>query len=259
MDFFKENLREVLYKRPSVAMEIARSYNILAPLQELRNLVGGVYDSVDCSLYSKFELHSLVNAIVMNNYCGESYIKSCLVERFIKEDVVAAFEIKANSSRLDFLRINGDTISYEIKSEYDSLKKLEKQVNNYEELFEYNYIVIDKKHLKKAIQLIPKNYGILIVDGDLKEIKKAKKNSLINCQKQLNLFTKKELYTHFGESKAEVLQKFTCPAINKQFKSMLKKRYLNKWNFLRDNKANILPIDYQFFFRHNISPKLLYL
>jgi len=46
--------------------------------------------------------------------------------------------------------------------------------------------------------------------------------------------------------------------INSAFKLMLKKRYFKKWNFLKANLDQILPIDYQYFFYHNIQPAVIY-
>ncbi len=255
----------MLYKKISrtdidtnLATELARSYNILAPISSLRSLLKSAFKDEDFSSFSKFELHLCMNEIWCDKYYGESKIKSLLVNYFIQEDV-AAFEINANNSRLDFLAINGDTNSYEIKSELDSLKKLPKQVHDYESLFEYNYVVLDKKHLTEARKLISSHYGIFIIDGDnLQRKRKAKRNQAIHSSSQLNLFTKKELYDFFGRTEKGIIAKYTKKQINEIFKEMLKKRYSKRWMFLKEHKKDILPIDYQYFFHHNIPPSVIY-
>ena len=100
--------------------------------------------------FARYELHKLINETIIHNYNGEVKIKALLVDHFIKDNAVSCFEIKANKSRLDYLRINGSSISYEIKSELDNLLKLKKQVNDYSTLFEYNYVVIHSNHLKEC-------------------------------------------------------------------------------------------------------------
>lgn len=241
---------------------LARTYSVLANQLTLKRILSGFFKETNFDNYSKFELHSLVNEILYNNYTGEIKVKALLVDYFTKQNVISAFEIRANNSRLDFLRVNGKSISYEIKTELDTLTKLQKQVSDYQDLFEYNYIVIDEKHFDNAVKLIPATYGIFIVKQDkLKEERKAVLNNTLNPHKQLSLFTKKELNKHFKDYNNNVnavLTDFSEEKINNIFKEMLKERYLPKWYFFLENKSEILPIDYQYFFNHNIKPKIIY-
>lgn len=242
------------------AMEIARTYNVLASTNTFRKVLSSVFTKVDLASYTKFQLHSLFNEIILNNYYGELFVKSLLVDYFIQEDVVAAFEIKTNNSRLDFLQVNGSTISYEIKSAVDNLQKLKRQIEDYTKLFEYNYVVIGKNHLSDIRKELPEKYGIYIVEkGKLREKRKALKNSLINPKFQLSIFTKKELIENFNSSKIyRILKEFSANKINVTFREVLKRRYYKKWQFLFDNKDEILPVDYQYFYHHNITPSIIY-
>lgn len=241
------------------AMEIARSYSVLSPKKVLSDVLSSVIENVDLSGYSKFELHKLYNSIILSNYSSEQLIKSLLVDYFTDEKVITAFEIRTNESRLDFLRINGHSISYEIKSEVDNLLKLKKQVLNYSELFEFNNVVVGKKHLFKVREMLPSSYGIFIEDnGELFEKRKAKKNRNISPERQLEIFTKKEISHFFKTDTKNILDLFSPKEINSIFKEALKTRYSKKWNFLCENRQDILPIDYQYFYHHNITPSLIY-
>ncbi len=242
---------------------LARSYNILDFRQNLENIVSyAFYDSSHVKQYSKKELHSIINEVLYTYHKGENTLKAKLVELFIKKNVTAAFEIKVNNSRVDFLTVNGESKSFEIKSELDNLTKLSKQVNDYEKVFDYNYIVIDEKHYTNALKLIPEHYGIMVLkDNSLIERKASTLNSKLDCTAQLELFTKKEFSQFFkikDISVEEVLINFEPNEINFFFKEMLKGRYRKKWNFLLSNLDSILPIDYQFFFNHNIRPEVIY-
>ncbi len=242
-----------------LAMEIARTYSVLSSRKMLNDVLSSVIEDVDLSGYSKFDLHKLCNSIILSKYSSEQLIKSLLVDYFLDESVIAAFEIRTNESRLDFLRINGHSISYEIKSEVDNLVKLEKQVLHYSELFEFNNVVVGKKHLSKVREIIPSGYGIFIEEnGKLVEKRKAKKNNNISSERQLNIFTKKEINQFFKIDTKSVLDLFSPKEINSIFKEALKSRYSKKWNFLCQNKQDILPIDYQYFYHHNITPNLIY-
>lgn len=241
------------------AIEMARSYNVLANFPKLQSLLTSIFSDTDFSHYTKYQLHQIINDAVLSHYRGEIYIKHLLVNHFIQRNAIAAFEIKTYESRLDFLRINGASISYEIKSEVDSLQKLPRQTKDYSNLFEYNFLVLDNIHLKKARKMIPDNYGIIVAENDQLTIKRqAKKQNQFSAEKQLALFTQKELHKYFKTNKTEILKKFPKKTINEVFKQMLKDRYAPKWEFLKKNWEAILPIDYQYFFHHNIAPSLIY-
>jgi hypothetical protein len=241
---------------------LARSYHPLHSRKHLEALLHRTSASLKDEFITPPSPHKLINDILINHYKGECILKALLVEKFIKSKVIAAFEIRVNSSRADFLTINGDSKSFEIKSELDNLSKLAKQVSDYEKVFDFNYIVIDKRHYDKAFQLIPSRYGILLSEnGKLIEKKKGQPNNRHDSPTQLSLFSKKEFLEAFpipGISKEEVIANFTDEEINTHFKEMLKKRYAKRWAFLVSNAKSINPIDYQFFFQHNLAPEIIY-
>lgn len=245
---------------PDTAASLARSYHVLQNKPVLMKLLEDAI-GIDVKDWSKVAMHKAINDIILSKYEGEARIKSMLVDHFKAENVVAAFEIKTPSSRLDFLRVNGHTISYEIKSEVDSLQKLDKQIKDYSRLFDYNYVVIDRKHLEKVMEIIPKHYGIY-VSGRNKMVreKPASNCNELNGELQLLLFTKKELRKFFDgcTDREEIIQHQTASGINDTFKEMLKARYRKRWHFLREPQENIFPVDYQYFFYHNLEPEVVY-
>ncbi|MGB8191383.1 MAG: sce7726 family protein [Chitinophagaceae bacterium] len=245
----------------SMICSLARSYHALHSYYQLQQIIRPFYPNKVNDL-SKTELHRLINNFLLKYYKGETTLKAKLTELFINAQVTAAFEIKVCRSRADFLAINGDSKSFEIKSELDNLTKLAKQVSDYEKVFDYNYIVVDQVHYKRALTIIPDHYGIYILENmHLIELRKGERNVLHDISRQLDLFTKKEFESFFripGTTKAEVLANFTDAEINERFKDMLKRRYAKRWNFLVKNSPKIHPIDYQFFFQHNISPDVIY-
>lgn len=252
-------------KRPITSIDVAtlaRSYNILDYAGGLRDLLVHTYRGSNLDIYRKRDLHWLISEILLEQYKGESTLKAKVVDLFIQQDVTAAFEIKVNKSRADFLTINGQSKSFEIKSELDNLQKLPKQISDYQAVFDYNYLVIDEKHYQKALQIIPARYGVMVLHKQkLTEDRSAMPNTKLNTLAQLNLFTKKEFAQTFkvpGITKEEVLMNFEADEINHWFKIMLKNRYAKRWQFLVSNQTKVHPIDYQFFFQHNIAPEIIY-
>lgn len=242
---------------------LARKYKILDYTKKLRTHLKEVYPREDFANCSKFELHQILNETLLRNYNGEEILKYKLFQNFIdKENVTAAFEIKVQNSRLDFLTINGKSTSFEIKSGLDNLTKLTKQISDYQLVFEYNYVVLDEKHLGKAESLLPESYGLWSYSkGEYLELRKAELNQQINPKFQLKLLSKRELFQSFPEQDGnadQILKQFDAKDINQRFKKILKKRYYSRWKFLVENKMEILPIDVQFFFKTKIKPQHIY-
>jgi hypothetical protein len=243
--------------------EIARNYNPLDYNSRLIELLNTIYPTQNFDGFTKYELHELLNEVLLANYNGEQVFKYKLFQQYFnKKSIVAAFEIKVNNSRADFLTINGHTTCFEIKTGLDNLSKFRKQAIDYMLAFEYNYLIVDERHLEKASQLLPDNFGLwLYQNGNKKQIKKAELSTKINPEIQLRLLTKQELIKSFPEVDgvfSEILISFNENLINSRFKKTLKRRYQNRWDFLVSNEASIFPIDLQFFFNTNILPSHIY-
>lgn len=260
--------QEVLINTNNIVNEkainiLAKSYNTLDYSVRLIELLKDVYPAHNFEDVTKYELHHLLNETLINYYNGEQIIKYKLSQQYFnKRNIVAAFEIKVNNSRADFLTINGHTTSFEIKSELDNLSKLGKQTADYMLAFEYNNLVIDERHILKAIDLVPEGFGLWSYkSGKYKKIKKAYLNDKINPEVQLSLLSKKELITWFPETAGtikEILISYEPHVVNLKFKKALKSRYKSRWDFLVTNQNSIFPIDFQFFFNTNILPSDIY-
>jgi len=239
---------------------LARSYNTLSNSHQLKELVSSIYKTEKFNELSRFELIKTINDAVFKNYEGEQILKFKLAKEFIKKDYVAAFEVRVNTSRTDFLVINGDSKSFEIKSKIDTLYRLKKQIDDYGDVFEYNHVVIDKTHLRKVIDMVPEHYGVWCFEGSKKVVyKDAKYSPNINAISQLNLLNKKELTKYFMSSfKEDILLQFDHSIINDLVKESLKARYMKRWSFILNNWDDIIPIDLQFFFNTNLSPDIIY-
>lgn len=241
---------------------LARKYNPLDYSYNLRSLLATVYPYEHVDTLSKLDLHRLLNNTLLRYYRGEQIYKYQLFQRYCNRNVTAAFEIKINNSRLDFLTIGDFTTSYEIKTELDNLSKLEKQISDYLSVFDFNYLIIDQCHLEKALDLVPNIYGLWVVsNGKYRRIRKAIRNESIDPKSQLGLLTKKELSRFFNkqtQSVADILPKYKKCEINKHFKTALASRYYSRWEFVKNHVDNILPVDIQFFFSTNVNPSVIY-
>lgn len=239
---------------------LARSYSPLLYIAELRSVIATFFPDISLTTKSKHELHQLVNDVLFESYHGEEVLKYKLANLYKSEDYKAAFEVKVNQSRADFLVINGDTKCFEIKSKFDTLKRLEKQSTDYSKVFEFNHILIDEKHLDTALDIIPDYYGIWIFRGQEREVVRSAKYSPNICSlSQISMLTKKERLSYFETQDSRyILNNFKWEEINDEFKKALKQRYSKRWDFLIRNWDEIVPVDLHFFYNTNIKPIILY-
>src|ERR1700744_5236847 len=125
------SITKAIENKQAVIKQVAKKYHALTYLPQLRELCSLINPHEDCSAFAKFELHQRINCHLLDEYHGEQAIKYALFNSFRKKHLIAAFEMNVNSSRLDFLTINGVTTGYEIKSSLDTLNKLSKQSTDY--------------------------------------------------------------------------------------------------------------------------------
>jgi hypothetical protein len=76
--------------------------------------------------------------------------------------VIDELGLKHGRCRADIAVINGRFIGYEIKSEHDSLKRLDEQVQVYSNVFDCVIVVTSNIHLKSVRTKVPKWWGIVV-------------------------------------------------------------------------------------------------
>jgi len=120
--------------------------------------------------------------MLKNSYRNEYYFKNTLFNQLVKhyglENSVVLDEFKIGGSIADFVFLNGEACVYEIKTAFDDLSKLKKQVADYMRFADKVYIVTSPNHKIQALKLLrDSKAGIIILDNDncLQEAKKAEK------------------------------------------------------------------------------------
>lgn len=70
-------------------------------------------------------------------------------------------EFRAGACKADLVILNGTATVYEIKSERDSLVRLENQVENYKKVFAKVYIIAGESHVSGVLESVPQDVGVL--------------------------------------------------------------------------------------------------
>lgn len=257
------------------ARRLFSTYNILKIPSELSDDLIALSDEYNLSFSNNKNVRYLYNDIINKYYHNEITIKSNFINNILlkSKNHITIFEFNLGNSRADLCKINGKSIAFEIKTDLDNFSRLEKQIYDYSEVFEEVYVICSNANLNNILKILPNYCGIysysILKDGYYKF--KKERNSLpsnnINSLKQLSLLSKNELKTNFNkledfDDKETIISlindTYSYKYINSTFKKIIKTRYKLKWEFLKENKNEIYEIDYQWFFKNNINPKLIY-
>lgn len=255
-------------------------YNEYTPLKSTKELHSFLIDtfldnSFDASTITMNNTRFIFNDFILKYYPNEAVIKSSFIDNVLlkyKDHSTTIFELNSGKSRVDLCKINGISIAFEIKTDLDNFNRLQKQIHDYMLLFEKVYVICSVKNVNYISDFIPNNCGIFSYyvthTGKyiFKKERDARYSKNISSSAQLSLFTQSELDYNFKintfHSKKEkidfILRNYTDEEINKMFKLNFKKKYSKNWQFLKNNYSEIFEIDYQWFFKNNISPELLY-
>lgn len=97
--------------------------------------------------YSNAEIISEIYCIVEKSYRYEYFYKNTLLNKLIinahrLHTTTALTEVPIAKSKADFIMINGKAVVYEIKTDLDTLDRLENQISDYYKAFDHVCIVV---------------------------------------------------------------------------------------------------------------------
>lgn len=136
--------------------------------------------------YNRKQILNHLYKFLYNNYRSEYLYKNTLLNKILlgkySTNTSTAFdEFKIGFSIADFVLLNGEAKVYEIKTELDSLEKLDKQLKDYSKFADKIYIVTNAKFLPELINEYS-NTTIGLIEltkrNTLNTILKAKSNYL---------------------------------------------------------------------------------
>ncbi len=148
----------------SVFKEMARRGRspIFARLtRELNSVVDDLNDpSVGSFLEAAFQI------LKRGNNRGEYVYKSALIEKILlgRHSIHTASvinEFRVGACKADLAIFNGTATVYEIKSERDSLSRLENQIRAYKKFFAKIYVIAGENHVDVVAEKLPCEVGVL--------------------------------------------------------------------------------------------------
>lgn len=110
-------------------------------------------------------------------------LKEHLCRRVTEGDlIVDEFLLAYGAARADVALVNGRLEGFEIKAGNDTLTRLPSQVEAYDRVFEFSWVVTTKEHLPGVRQIVPREWGLMVATSDgtvgtLKPVRSAKRNN----------------------------------------------------------------------------------
>ena len=133
----------------------------------------------------------------MNDYEIRETLCKCI--EYIHHDKFRIIdELVIGKARADIVIVTDSLTGYEIKGDGDSYSRLPGQIEEYDNYFQRNYLVVGANHKKTAPQHVPPYWGILCVSESEKgvqveTIREAEQNPKYSQKSQLSLLWRKEL------------------------------------------------------------------
>lgn len=178
-----------------------------------------------------------ITNVLSSSYRNDFLIRYSFFNNVLSKngDAISFFELPVNDSRADIVSINGKSIAYEIKTQYDTLERLNKQLNDYAQAFEYVYVICDDDNLDNVLGIAPSYCGIYTYSRHNKLVfklfRKALKSTMLNSEVMINMMLKKEKSHYFkGNAGGDILVNYDEKRINSCFKEALKQRFVSKTN-----------------------------
>lgn len=91
--------------------------------------------------------------------------KKILLGRHSLKTASLVTEFRVDTCKADVAIFNGTSTAYEIKSERDSLCRLQGQVEKYKKFFSKVYVITGENHLDEIIRTTPPDVGVLLLNS----------------------------------------------------------------------------------------------
>jgi len=186
-------------------------------------------------IFGKNNSKSVLYNLLGQYYKNEYFIKRAFTKLLLlKPNLIVFTELPINDCRADIVSVNGKSITYEIKTKYDSFIRASKQLNTYSYVFEYVYIICPNEKANEAKKIIPDYCGIYSYDDKrvtnrFRCIKKATISPNLDSKRQLDVFIKNDTKKIFGTTDHDlILKKYNSRKINFIFKKYIKDRFSSK-------------------------------
>lgn len=166
---------------PSIVKELAKFGSSMRFDRILKHAFGKNYQDIAESKLSS--IYDLIYDNVQKKYPNEYIYKNVLANKILlgTHSLNTSFmltEVNVNNSKADCVIVNGTFTAYEIKTKYDNLDRLLKQLDDYKKVFDKIYVITDTDKVDKLTHLRDEGIGLLKLNanGSISTIFESKSN-----------------------------------------------------------------------------------
>ena len=142
------------------------------------------YNLLKCVTYSDLlrKLYSFISKHYRCEYVYKNELIKLLLTKYGTRNSVYFSEFRVGHSIADMVMFNGESKAFEIKTEYDTPRRLDKQMDDYKRFFDRCYIIIPEDKVDEYCEIIESTTGIIVMNRNngrvcLKEIRNAEQNT----------------------------------------------------------------------------------
>jgi len=153
-------------------------------------------------------LRSTIDSMRLGDKEIRSYLISSLRRKLnpASNIIIEEFDLAHGETRADVVVVNGKLTGIEIKSDLDTLNRLERQIGLYNQYFDAVEIYAVEKHIEKIKEIAPRWWGIKKIhlkDGEIcvRVIRRGRRNANINFARIVSLLWKEEALNLLREHK----------------------------------------------------------
>jgi len=215
------------------------------------NWLASKYDILRCATYSDLlkKSYSVISKYYRCEYVYKNELIKLLLKKYGTRNSVYFSEFRVENSIADIVMFNGESKAFEIKTEYDTSRRLDKQMDDYKRFFDKCYIIISEDKVDEYCDIVESTTGIIAMSRNngriiLKEIRQAEQNerfeseALMSC---LRIEEYKNIVLSLGESLEGVagydMYKYCHQVISKANPNELRDLFLREIKKRKNNTA----------------------
>ena len=172
---------------------------LLATFHLLKKIINNKNLRSNVNTTSIDDIYSSAFEFLSRNYRNEYVYKNLIARKILRskhslQSSVLLSEFRVGQNKADLVLLNGCSTCYEIKTEYDSLNRLEDQLQSYIQLFEKVYVVCPSSLQVDVEAIIPHSVGIIVLtdNNTLRTIKDAISNNIFDISLMMKSLRKEE-------------------------------------------------------------------
>lgn len=198
------------------------------------------------------EMLKAIYSYLGSNHRNEYYYKNQLLNKLVfgkhsPNTTSALRELPVSNSIADFIIINGKAQVYEIKTELDTLQRLDGQLRDYYKAFKYVNVITDEKYVERVKKSVNKDIGIYTLTrrNQIHQVRTAKEHANeLQSSAMFKILRKPEFehlnFRKFGKlpkvgasqyykANFELFNRLTKEEQQTELTHILKQRYLNRF------------------------------